>query len=56
MTKSTAMNRFQSILAAILPSYSTRVHIKRRLYGIDYKFVAAAMALAVLMVLAVRYL
>jgi hypothetical protein len=50
------MNWFQSILAAILPSYSTRVHIKRRLYGIDYKFVAAAIALGAFMVLAIRYL
>jgi hypothetical protein len=50
------MNRFQSILAAILPSYSTRVHMKRRLYSIDYKFVGAALALLVFLILAIRYL
>ena len=50
------MNRFQRFLAVILPSYSTRVHWKRRLYGVDYKFTAAALALLVFIVLAIRYL
>lgn len=54
--KSAAMNPFQKFLAAVLPSYSTRVHWKRRFHSIDYKFVAAAIALAVLLGLAIRYL
>jgi hypothetical protein len=32
------------------------VHIKRRLYGIDYKFIAAALALVAFIVLTIRYL
>lgn len=37
-------------------SYSTRVHLKRRLRAIDYKFLGALAALALLMLLVLRYL
>jgi hypothetical protein len=36
-------------------SYSTRVHLKRRMRAIDYKFLAAIVALVLLTLLIVRY-
>ena len=36
-------------------SYSTRVHLKRRLRAIDYKFLAAIVALVLLTLIIVRY-
>jgi hypothetical protein len=36
-------------------SYSTRVHLKRRLRAVDYKFLAAIVALVALTLLIVRY-
>ena len=36
-------------------SYTTRVHMKRRLAAIDYRFLAAVIALAVAAVLIIRY-
>jgi hypothetical protein len=38
------------------PSYSTRVHLKRRLNAIDFRFIAAAAALAAVTVAITRYL
>jgi hypothetical protein len=36
-------------------SYTTRTHLKRRLRAIDYRFLAALVALVVLTLLIVRY-
>jgi hypothetical protein len=41
--------------AAPRMSYTTRVHLKRRLRAIDYKFVAAIGALVLLTLLVIRY-
>jgi hypothetical protein len=37
-------------------SYSDRVHMKRALLGVDYRFIAALLTLAAALWLAVRYL
>lgn len=42
--------------AGLRPSYTTRVHLKRRLGAIDFRFLAAAAALAVATAGIVRYL
>jgi hypothetical protein len=36
-------------------SYTTKVHLKRRLASIDYRFIAAVIALVVAAVLIIRY-
>ena len=36
-------------------SYTTRMHLKRRLRAIDYKFLGAIVALVLLTVLVLRY-
>lgn len=37
-------------------SYTSRVHMKRALLGVDYKFIASVLALIAAIVLAIRYL
>ena len=49
------MQWLKSILGAVLPSYSTRVHLMRRVRGVDYTFLGAAIGLGVIILLAIRY-
>jgi hypothetical protein len=42
-------------VAAPRMSYTTRVHMKRRFAAIDFRFLAAVIALAIAAVLIVRY-
>lgn len=45
----------KSRLAAPRLSYTTRVHLKRRLTSIDYRFIAAVIALVIATLVVIRY-